>query len=390
MYLTAFLHREKLFEITNRWLSNKLEPDDPLTLTKIITYDSFAAWEMLLFFMTDMLETITGTTVHRKKLTDKKEFKDYICNANISDSNRVHELISEYRSMSEFFYIGSPFAGYIYHTDSSPIIGISRFKRVKRIAEKASRYASMYLHNQVQSKGQKIARQKAGSDEHYIDQISYEVLLRAEEQVMKRIKKEGLFLPVQHMAIKDILGIKIIRNGIGESALEAAISNYPDALIVEKETHTGRYNAIHYVIELRADFDYINNRFREITNRIDYRTRGLAKKGIKKDFREFLKTGAETLQIDLIYTTYEELIESEIGRSMHETRIFRQRQQQSYLGNLPINVEYIIEYLLAVGLSPVVQIDNIPIKIWGRYLPDTLSYGIRKLYNMSEYCLIET
>ena len=390
MYLTAFLHREKLFEITNRWLSNRLEPEDPIILTKIITYDSFAAWEMLLFFMTTLLETIVGTPVHRKKISDKKEFKDFICNANISNSNRVRALISKYRNMSEFFYVGSPFAGYIYHTHSSPIIGISRFKRVKRIAEKASRYASMYLHNQVQIKGEEIAKQKATSEDHYIDQISYELLLKAEEQVMKRIRKQGLSLPVHPMAIKDILGIKVIRNGIGESALESAISDYPGAQIVEKETHTGRYSAVHYVVEIKANFEYIVNRFRDNENCIDYRMRGLPKKGLQKDFIEFMKTGAETLQIDVISTTYEELIESEIGRSMHETRIFKQRQQQNYLGNLPINVEYIIEYLFAVGLSPAVRIDDIPIKIWGRYLPDALSYRIRKLYNMSEYCLVET
>ena len=110
MYLTAFLHREKLFEITNRWLSNRLEPEDPIILTKIITYDSFAAWEMLLFFMTTLLEKTMGTTVYRKKLSDKKEFKNFICNANISNSNRVRALISKYRNMSEFFYVGSPFA----------------------------------------------------------------------------------------------------------------------------------------------------------------------------------------------------------------------------------------------------------------------------------------
>ena len=390
MYLTAFLHREKLFEITNRWLSNKLEPEDPLTLTRIITYDSFAAWEMLLFFMDTLLESITGANVNKKKLADKKEFKDFICNANIGDSDRVRQLVSEYRSMSEFFYVGSPFAGFIYYTDSHPIIGISRFKRVKRIAEKASRYASMYLHNQVQAKGKEIAKQTATSKNHYIDQISYDLLLKAEEQVMKRIRTDGISLPVEPMAIKDILGIKIIRNGIGESALEKAISAYPGAKIVEKETHTGRYNAVHYVVELKVDFDYIAKRFRTNTDGTEYRTRGLPKKGIQKDFKAFMKTGADTIQMDLISTSYEELVESEIGRSMHETRIFRQRQQQSYLGNLPINVEYIIEYLLAVGLSPATRIENIPIKIWGRYLPDTLSYRIRKLYNMSEYCLIGT
>ena len=74
---------------------------------------------------------------------------------------------------------------------------------------------------------------------------------------------------------------------------------------------------------------------------------------------------------------------------MHESRIFMQRQQQELYGNISLNIEYIIEYLLAVGLSPKVHMDEIPIKIWGRYLPDTLSYRIRRLYQMPEYSLID-
>ncbi len=72
---------------------------------------------------------------------------------------------------------------------------------------------------------------------------------------------------------------------------------------------------------------------------------------------------------------------------MHESRIFLQRQEQELYGNISLNIEYIIEYLLAVGLSPTVHLDEIPIKIWGRYLPDTLSYRLRRLYNTPEYSL---
>ncbi len=389
MYLTAFLHREKLFEITNRWLSDKLETDDPLLITKIITYDSFAAWEMLLAFTDTLVGQLTEEPIHRKKLSDKKDLKDTICTSNVSNSDRVQTLIDRYRKMSEFFYVDSPFTGYIFHTNANSIIGIGRFKRVKRIAEKASRYASIYLYDQVQQLGRNIAKQSSGADNHSKAHIPSELRMVAEAQVMQRIKHQGITLPVHNMAIKDVLGIKVINTGIEENTLETAITAYPGAQILEKKRHKGRYNAVHYVIELKADMDYIVKRFKKRSKDVDYRSRGLPKKGIREDFTQFMDTGTDTLQIDLIFTTYEELIESEIGRSMHETRIFEQRQQQAYFGNLPTNVEYIIEYLLAVGLSPAVRIPDIPIKIWGRYLPDSLSYRIRKLYNLSEYCLVE-
>ncbi len=387
MYLTAFLHRDALYEITNRWLSDELAADDALVITKIITYDSFAAWEMLLAFADNLLPLVTQGVIGRKKIGDKKELKDLICDAPFQRSDRIQTLIQKYRQMPEFYYIGAPIAGYVYIDETPRIVGLSRFKRVKRIAEKASRYASTYLSKEVQTAGMQIA----GSwtipwDTPLPAQLNH--ILNAEEEVMRRIKEGGMVLPLQLMRIQDILGIKVIDTGFGESTLEEAVNHLPAAEIIEKEKHSGNYNAVHYIIELQADFDLITRRFIRSSKNVNYGSRGLLQHRIVEDFMDFIKTGSNSIQLDLILTTFDELIESEIGRSMHETRIFRQRQQQKYLGNIPINVEYIIEYLLAVGLSPEVQIDEIPIKIWGRYLPDTLSYRIRKLYSMPEYCLL--
>ena len=388
MYLTAFLHRDRLYQITNRWLSDRLAPQDPLEITKIITYDSIAAWETLLDFADDLLSRLTRSTLHQKKITDKKELKDLICDTPFKRTERIRALIAQYREMSEFYYIGSPIAGYVYFDHTPRIVGFSRFKRVKRIAEKASRYASIYLSKEVQSAALQIERQRAAlpadSPGQKLDQM-----LNAEEAVMRRIKENGLVLPEQRMRIQDILGVKVIDSGFGEAALESAIARYRDAEIIEKEKHSGDYNAVHYIIELRVDFDRIIKGFVRDCRSVDYRSRGLPRNGLEQDFIDFVKTGSDTIELDLILTTFEELIESEIGRSMHETRIFKQRQQRGFLGNIPINVEYIIEYLLAVGLSPETEIDEIPIKIWGRYLPDTLSYRIRKLYGMPEYCLVK-
>jgi hypothetical protein len=49
-----------------------------------------------------------------------------------------------------------------------------------------------------------------------------------------------------------------------------------------------------------------------------------------------------------------------------------------------MNVEFLIEYLFAVGVSPQIQIDSLPIKLWGRYLPDTVIDQIRALYKMPD------
>jgi hypothetical protein len=33
-------------------------------------------------------------------------------------------------------------------------------------------------------------------------------------------------------------------------------------------------------------------------------------------------------------------------------------------------------------LSPEVRIERLPVKLWGRYLPDTISLHVRQLYHL--------
>ncbi|MGE5311841.1 MAG: hypothetical protein ACM3MN_08875, partial [Nitrospirota bacterium] len=88
---------------------------------------------------------------------------------------------------------------------------------------------------------------------------------------------------------------------------------------------------------------------------------------------------------ELILSTFPDMVESELGNSLHEERIIVQRDNKIYKGYIPMNVEFIIEYLLAVGMSPRVSIDHLPIKLWGRYLPDTVLDEIRALYRVPGY-----
>jgi hypothetical protein len=388
MYISAFLHRDELFEITNRWLSDKLEPDDPLRVTRIMSYDSFVAWEQLLQFVSELNKSFASGKIRKKPLTIKKELKDFICTSNSAKSDRIKHLIDEYTKLPEYHYVGSPLSGYIYHDNSNHIISMCRFKRVKRIAEKASRYASIYVSKEVQKTADNIYL----AEDHKLKEIPAipdDILARAERKQLLHIKESGITLPKDIMTIKDVLGVKVIQNGVSESKLETIIEQIPEACIVEKEYHSGHYNAIHYIIELKVDIDKMIQSFSTIENKTVFSNKGLPMERLLKDFDAFIGTGADTVQVDLIFTSFDELVESEIGRSMHESRIFKQRQHQNSFGNITINIEYIIEYLLAVGLSPTVSIDDIPIKIWGRYLPDSLSYRIRSLYEMPEYAIVD-
>jgi hypothetical protein len=362
-------------------------PEDPLRITRIVNYDSFTAWETMLGFITKLNRELCRDEVHRKPISIKKELKDFICNAEGSKSDRIRRLISEYKNLPEYHYIGSPVAGAIFHDAENRIVSICRLKRAKRIAEKTSRYVALHITRKIQETARDLWLKFSGQPT-VPGSLPEDVLTEAEKQLMLSIKKNGFSLPVDIMEIKDVMGIKIIRNGVSESELESVIDRFPGARVIEKETHSGRYNATHYVVELKVDLKEVTKKFGALKEHTMFTGRGLPGANIVEDFATFAETGGDRVELDLILITFEELIESEIGRSMHEVRIFKQRQHQNSFGNIPINIEFLIEYLIAVGLSPVVHIDEIPIKIWGRYLPDTLGYRIRSLYNMPGHTIV--
>jgi hypothetical protein len=388
MYLSGFLHRTDFFKITNRWLSDRLEPEDPLEITRIISYDSFAAWETLLLFINELLKSLTNLPFKKMSISHKKVLKDFLCNNSHPKSDRIKSLISKYMQVPEFYYVGSPITGYIYHDRLNHLLSICRFKRTRRIAEKAGRYASIHVYNEIKALAKVISKKRTKGENHN-ELLLHNDYIEAEKQIISQIRKTGIKFPIDSMTINDILGAKIIDNGYGENKLESTLTSLPGISIIEKKEHSGSYNAVHYIIELKVNFDYITDKFKKNNKYQNSIKSRLPNIRLYEDFARFIITGADTIHVDLIFTTFEELVESEIGRSMHESRIFMQRQGQKLYGNISLNIEYIIEYLLAVGLSPTVDMDEIPIKIWGRYLPDTLSYRIRKLYQMSGYSLID-
>ena len=109
------------------------------------------------------------------------------------------------------------------------------------------------------------------------------------------------------------MGSRSFQNGVSESKLESVIDRFSGAAIIEKEIHTGNYNAIHYVIELKVDIQDIILKFKSRHKQAMFSNRGLPEDRLLEDFEAFVGTGSDTVQLDLIFTTFDELIESEIG-----------------------------------------------------------------------------
>ena len=68
---------------------------------------------------------------------------------------------------------------------------------------------------------------------------------------------------------------------------------------------------------------------------------------------------------------------------MHEDRILHQRGNQQYHGSFAKNVEYLMEYMLLFCLSPVETIDELPIRLWIRYMPDYIDQEVRRLFGIT-------
>jgi hypothetical protein len=86
--------------------------------------------------------------------------------------------------------------------------------------------------------------------------------------------------------------------------------------------------------------------------------------------REFVDAGEPDLRLEIIFQSFEQMLESELGRCIHEERVIRQRYHQAYRSFVVRNIRVLIQYLFCFGISRAHTCDEIPIKLWVRYMPD--------------------
>jgi hypothetical protein len=104
MYLTSFIHRDDLFDIAERWLLGRLEPDDGLRITQILICDGFVLGQTLESMLGVLLETVHGKIFRRTRIQFKGQLRDAICSSPLDGNARIHELVSLYSTNPEFFY----------------------------------------------------------------------------------------------------------------------------------------------------------------------------------------------------------------------------------------------------------------------------------------------
>jgi hypothetical protein len=321
----------------------------------------------------------------------KGELRDTICHSAQNTTPRVDELIHHYKSNPDFFYKEAPVNGVICLDKKRHFWGVYRIKRPRRIAEKANRYIANWIFRIVQDRAHKMAEERARKLGVSIERLltPKEEMAReftnAEGVIAKRFKEGTIELDRSALTIHDVGGIKIVGNDERLSHIERILSDHPMIKIVDKEKYLGNYKANSLILEVSWNKEHICRRYMDSRAWKKYLNRGISEEKLQKGLEPLLDGAKPTLNVELILSTLPDMVDSELGQSIHEERIIMQRNNKVYKGYIPMNVEFLIEYLFALGLSPRIAIDSLPIKLWGRYLPDTISSHIRELYQMPEY-----
>jgi hypothetical protein len=391
MYLTSFIHRDELFDLAERWLCGRLEPNDGLRITQILICDDFVLAETLERFARTLLEMTYGCPFRHQRISFKGELRDAICRSVRDRNPRIVELVSLYGSNPEFFYREAPINGVMYLDEVQGLLGLSRIKRPRRIAEKANRYVANWIFRLVQRRAQEMAEKRAREYAVPLEKLitPLEVMEReftgAEKAIAQQFRDGTIRLDRADLTIHDVGGVKIVADAERLARLNRELSRYGQVRVVEKTMFSGNYQATSVIAEVPWDPEQACRRYLESRAWESYLNRGIPEAKLQKGLEPFLQGAQPSLTLELILSTFPDMVESELGNSLHEERIMAQRDNTVYKGYIPMNVEFLIEYLFAVGLAPKVSIDRLPIKLWGRYLPDTIVEEIRALYCLPGY-----
>jgi len=393
VYLTSFIHRDQLLNIAERWFCGHLNSDDALRLTQILICDGFVLAETLECLAKDLLKRIHHGSIIQKRVHLKGELREAICRGGAEATQRGQELFESYRKNPDFYYREAPIDGVMCLGSEGQLIGLYRVKRPRRIAEKANRKIANWIFSLVQSKAQQMAAERARRFG-----IALELLFTPEpemasefieaEKAISQSFIEGSFkFDRDALTIHDVGGIKIIADDEQLVSLENTLDHDPKIRVLDKESFHGSYRAKSMVLEYPWDAEHIFRKYKDCQCWERYLNRGIPERDLRRGLESHIQDPKPTMNVELILSNFPDLVESELGDSIHEERILVQRDSKIYQGYIPMNVEFLLEYLFAVGFSPQIRIDRLPIKLWGRYLPDTLISHVRRLYQLPEHDL---
>lgn len=378
MYITGITHRDELFELTLRWLNDDLHVDDGRIVTRIFLYES-AISALVVDRMIYFLGKIFMTPLHAERIDQKQLLRECIIQYLPHQSLRSRQLSENFRENPEYFFPRLPIDAVLI-TDFSPrLSAICRIKRRSRVAEKLACRMAHVLSGEIRSEALQLAINRLKTDGVPPPDLAGTVepenkdFAEAEVAVSRRFKSKNVCIAREDLAVNDIIGFKIIGDTDLLERVPSLLQQESGVSILEIEEHTGNYNAVNLLVDIELPKP---DTLAAYLAGIDWSIaacRGLNANEMRKGVTAYVAEGSRSIRIEIILTTYDELMESEFGRSMHELRVLRLRQCQSCNGPIAQNARYLFEYLFALASSPSIDIPELPFKMYGRYLPESIT-----------------
>lgn len=391
LYLESFVHRVRLAEIVSRWMVNQPKPSDVQQLKTIVNLNSYIARIWVDALAREILLGLYGKEPYSHVAKTKGQLKDFVTRHLTRSTPRIEEMVARYRRFPEDFYRETPFDGRIYYNreNNTPVyLGSTRIKRSRRIAEKGARRIVDFMFERIRANADSLAEERARklgipksqlitSPEEMVDEFRH-----AERRLIKSIKQGTIQSELPILSIPDVVGIKLIVEPADVPRLLEVLRANASCRLLEQEHHTGSYNAINLRLAHMIPRALLEARppsgdaLRILGNR------GFDTSRVASLYGEFLESAEDHVLLEIIVSSYEEFLESEIGRCMHEDRVLTQRTHPDYRSHLAQNVRYQMDYILSLCISPHQEtVQDVPVKLWVKYMPDTLERMLRGLFD---------
>ena len=390
--INSFLHREVLNDIIRRWMYDEARPSDAELITRLVHFNHIFVARYLDLFAGRIFRGLHPDVLSSRSVQIKGDLKDVLVKDVPYRNERIDELIRDYHRNPGRYYRETPFHGTLYFTRNNGVtayFGSSRIKRVRRLAEKSARRIIDRIFDTIKRHAETLADERARllgiPRERLLTTPAdmTEEFLRAENRLLEDLRaKRPIAGDGELLVINDVAGVKVVQEAPEQRKLMTLLGQMPGCEVVEGEVHAGRYNATNLIVRFRPPREEILARplGQGILNIMQ--AWGYSPYEANHSFAEFVRSGEEDVLVEIIVSNYQEMLESEIGLSIHEDRIIEQRLCQQYRGPLARNIQCLLEYLFVFPASQRRELGELPIKIWNRYLPDYFDEILKQLFRI--------
>ncbi|MCK9195651.1 MAG: hypothetical protein M0P16_01565 [Syntrophales bacterium] len=389
--INSYLHRNELKDLIRRSMYGNVQTGDGDLITRLVHFNQFFVSRYLHHFAGTLFRELHGSDLRGERISLKGEIKDAMVRRPPYHNPRIERLIRDYEEHPGRFYRETPCQAMLFfkrQEEGEDYLGSWRIKRIRRLAEKGARRIIDWIFDAIKRHAETLADERAALlciPREYLLTSPEEMLgefLDAEERFVEDLQRQREIKGATDLVINDVAGVKVVLEDDEQGRILTALNNIEHCRVVEQERHQGLYNAVNLVVRIEPPKDELIRGLLPASVYAVMASRGVAPAQVDRNYADFVLSGEEDVYLEIIVSNYQEMLESEIGRCMHEDRTIAQRLRQQYRGHLAKNVEYLMRYLFLFTLSNQGELKDLPVKLWDRYVPDYFDGVIAGLFHI--------